>query len=301
VSDDRHDPRPTDSEIGDALRSSDEELSPGFYTRARARFKESRAPSSRRRFRFGSWELAGVVATIALAGVLFVPYLMRQELEPAVLSARQVADELAPVVSDVAANVATEPAAVEESVVRRRDAPEEKRKATREMTTVGFAQDEAGASAPAAARPEALSKKDSGKRESDADAFGMAERESLEDAVETLIVPLATSQIVVLLPQATLPPAVVELYEITDPEPWSVMMEGAAGIALAPLGPVRPFVRLVLILAPTPVDCSNSRIVSSGERIDIALAPGLLEGTTGCAAVLAADSRPIEARIVGDE
>jgi len=63
-------------EIRDALSSEPEALSPGFYTRARARFEESsgRTPA-RWTFRLLSWETAGVAAAAALATALFVPWL----------------------------------------------------------------------------------------------------------------------------------------------------------------------------------------------------------------------------------
>jgi hypothetical protein len=65
-------------EIGGALRGGDEELSPGFYTRARARFESATAaPAPRRRwFRLVSWETAGLATAALLAMVLFLPGLL---------------------------------------------------------------------------------------------------------------------------------------------------------------------------------------------------------------------------------
>jgi hypothetical protein len=64
-------------EIGGALRSDDDELSPGFYARARERFEQTRRPRSRFGFRILSWEVAGLAAAVLLAGVVFIPELMR--------------------------------------------------------------------------------------------------------------------------------------------------------------------------------------------------------------------------------
>jgi hypothetical protein len=66
-----------DTEAGTALREGDEQLSPGFYTRARAHFKASARPAGRRRFRLLSWETAGLSAAVLLAGALFVPMMFR--------------------------------------------------------------------------------------------------------------------------------------------------------------------------------------------------------------------------------
>jgi hypothetical protein len=65
-------------EIGDSLREADEELSPGFYTRARAAFEEaSKGGEPRRWFRPLSWETAGLAAVVLVAAVLYVPELVR--------------------------------------------------------------------------------------------------------------------------------------------------------------------------------------------------------------------------------
>jgi len=63
-------------EIGSALRSGDDELPPGFYARARERFEQTR-PRSRFGFRILSWEVAGLAAAVLLAGVVFIPEMMR--------------------------------------------------------------------------------------------------------------------------------------------------------------------------------------------------------------------------------
>jgi len=65
-------------ELRDALGEEDPGLSPGFYTRARARFEESGREEQRWSFRLLSWETAGVAAAAALATALFVPWLTQQ-------------------------------------------------------------------------------------------------------------------------------------------------------------------------------------------------------------------------------
>ena len=63
--------------IGAGLRSGDDELPPDFYQRARARFEETTRRRSRFGFRILSWEVAGLAAAVMLAGVVFIPEMMR--------------------------------------------------------------------------------------------------------------------------------------------------------------------------------------------------------------------------------
>lgn len=67
----------TGQEIRRVLRAGDEQVSPGFYTRARARFEAGRR--GRDWFRLLSWETAGLAAAVAVAAVLFVPSLFVSE------------------------------------------------------------------------------------------------------------------------------------------------------------------------------------------------------------------------------
>lgn len=64
---------------GHALREEMPALSPGFYTRLRTRFEAARQPRSRRWFRPLSWETAGLVTAVILAGVVFGPFLVNQD------------------------------------------------------------------------------------------------------------------------------------------------------------------------------------------------------------------------------
>jgi hypothetical protein len=62
-------------ELGRALREEEPALSPGFYTRTRARFEQARRGRLRMP-RLLSWEVAGLAAAVTLAGVLFIPGLI---------------------------------------------------------------------------------------------------------------------------------------------------------------------------------------------------------------------------------
>jgi hypothetical protein len=62
-----------------ALRTDVPDLSPGFYARARARFEETGPERKPRSFPRLSWELAGLAAAAALAGILFIPGLIEWE------------------------------------------------------------------------------------------------------------------------------------------------------------------------------------------------------------------------------
>lgn len=67
-------------EVGQALRAGDEDLSPGFYTRARAHFEESAGGKRRRLFRLLSWETAGLVTAVVLVAAVFLPGLVQREV-----------------------------------------------------------------------------------------------------------------------------------------------------------------------------------------------------------------------------
>jgi hypothetical protein len=74
-------------DIRDALREEPEELSPGFYARARERFEQSAGGRQRSGWRLLSWESAGLAAATVLALALFVPGVLRDSrsnLEPTI-------------------------------------------------------------------------------------------------------------------------------------------------------------------------------------------------------------------------
>jgi hypothetical protein len=88
-------------ELGRTLRDDGPELSPGFYTRARARFEDSHSVKRPSLSRLFSWEAAGLAAAAALAGILFIPGLLQwnrgepfTEVKPAVEEKLHAADDL---------------------------------------------------------------------------------------------------------------------------------------------------------------------------------------------------------------
>ena len=79
----------TEREIRKALRSGDEELSPGFYTRTVARFAAAR----RRRLPLGvTWSTVGLAAATIAAAAIFIPVVLREEL-PEMPAAPRTQDE----------------------------------------------------------------------------------------------------------------------------------------------------------------------------------------------------------------
>lgn len=130
--------------IGDALREPAAELSPGFYTRAKARFAETHRKEPRW-FRVLSWETAGLATAVVLAGAIFLPSLFRSELAPLspppdaapVAAAEEARDQLVsneaePVAigedSTVAREAATRTAAAEKLLAGDVDLPAKKEK-----------------------------------------------------------------------------------------------------------------------------------------------------------------------------
>ena len=74
----------TSREIRTALRSGDEELSPGFYTRTVARFT-----AARRRAPFGvAWSTVGLAAATIAAAAIFIPAVLREEIPEMPLAPR---------------------------------------------------------------------------------------------------------------------------------------------------------------------------------------------------------------------
>ncbi len=67
---------------GEALREEPPALSPGFYTRLRARFEAAHQPRPRRWFRLLSWETAGLATAVILAGLVFGPFLVDRDYLP---------------------------------------------------------------------------------------------------------------------------------------------------------------------------------------------------------------------------
>ena len=108
-------------EIGELLREAPAALSPGFYTRTRQRFEESVRGERRFGIRLWSWEGLGLVGAAILAGVIFLPPLMRQA-DPTSLPAALEQEALAPELESSAAD-----AILEESVQDPAEAPADRR------------------------------------------------------------------------------------------------------------------------------------------------------------------------------
>src|SRR5262245_58500759 len=113
-------------EIGRALREDPRpQLGPDFYVRARERFEREHGRRGPRAARGFSWELAGLAAAAALAGVLFVPLLWQGGSAPgprSVLTAPQPA-ALDADTSTKKLNEAVAPETqAKERVIERRDA-----------------------------------------------------------------------------------------------------------------------------------------------------------------------------------
>ncbi|MCP3978347.1 MAG: hypothetical protein GY716_03305 [bacterium] len=117
-------------EIGRALRDDGDSVSPGYYTRLRARFEEQSAAPARRGFRLLSWQSAGVVAAGLLLTVAFVPGLLQRD-EPATAETGTLTARLQE---------------QEQEKEERQDEKPEQRRA--EPPAVGFADEEAAPATP---------------------------------------------------------------------------------------------------------------------------------------------------------
>jgi hypothetical protein len=103
------------NEFGRALREDEPELSPGFYTRARARFEESRRGKMRMP-RLLSWEAAGLATAAALVCVLFIPYLLDRDRKGEALPPTETIWE-APAVEEAVEEADDEPVLEEEKMM----------------------------------------------------------------------------------------------------------------------------------------------------------------------------------------
>ena len=84
-------------EVREAMRSDDEELSPGFYARTVARFDATRQSGARLPFGL-TWSTAGLAAAAIFAAAIFIPMALRDEIpgmpEAKPLATREAADKL---------------------------------------------------------------------------------------------------------------------------------------------------------------------------------------------------------------
>lgn len=291
--------------IGQALREEEPVLSPGFYTRARARF-EAASGRPRRAFRLLSWEAAGLSAAVLLAAAIFLPGLLRQDetvapppspTEPAPESR---ADDREAAVDDGRM--------LDESAPAQEDAPEEaveegffapapppaKPEAKREVDKKGRV-DDAIADAP----PPAAEAAGAEPRYEEEKAATRRQRESAPPAAKLLSVrqkaPIPVAEIVALAP-GTLEPGTVR---VTDEGEWQ------APVPAEPQAGEKRFAdrdqsrRIVLIGArPGLLDCSAVTVESVEDALIVRVpSEGAGEPGPDCAVFLPLDDREI--RVLG--
>jgi hypothetical protein len=276
-------------EQGRALREDGPELSPGFYTRVRARFEEARPVKKRGIYRLVSWEVAGLAAAAALAGILFVPGLVQWggkgepfiEPKPAVEEKVQAgkqhvaepppapADDLAPIEQHEEEWEAAADEEPRQEGFARQASP--KKEAPRAQPTYADAPAEA-APPPAAAREKkgsrAVRRQESEKR---LEAMGVADTYA----------PAPPDRI--QLPRGAVGPG--ELIVIECEEQWLGIRELSAL-------PYDPAFRWALIGARTEgLDCAGIAVETTSGSHRIRLQPG---AAWGCAIPFPYDGRTIE-------
>ena len=299
-----------DVESGNALRSGEDELSPGFYTRTRARFEESVRPKGRRWFRLLSWETAGLTATVLLVGALFVPAIFRGELSRQDLGAvpeapKATEAEGAAVAGDEAVNEAMESRDKDEAVADHAPSPAKMKRMRKEEPQIAptpeplptqparpateeLAEDDGYAPAPPDARRQTEKK---GERSSAMTGAGESARRD-----ESLTLMKAQFEMIQGIP---LPAGVVEpggVRRVENREAWDALRL-EAGEGLAGLGPFDPNWRLVLIgPRAAPFNCEWVQFRKAGEVYLVTLSRP--EGDTdpaphGCAVSLPRDGRGV--------
>jgi hypothetical protein len=269
-------------EYGRALREDPPELPPGFYTRARARFEQEQAARKPRRFSMFSWELAGLAAAAALAGVLFIPGLVQwdrqgapfvEEVTTAAWEKKAIAaadEPAAEMDMDVSDALPEQPARIEQA---KGPAPAPPPTAAAESTPPLLKREKKG---PRAAR----------RRETEM-GLGMMDAEGADSYRQQ--------------DRIQLPPGVVEagdLIIIETEQQWLNLIGGPArGSELSSRGYDRHS-RWVLIGArPERFDCAGIEIVASPDSyrflLRIEVDPALV-AEYGCAILLPRDGRSIE-------
>lgn len=312
--------------ISEALGQDATELPPGFHTRLRARFEARHAPS-RRWFRPLSWETAGLVAAVAIAAVLFVPFLVER---PPGRSVSQVLQETSDkelrknesreaVEEDRLEATASEGLDLEDSSVsdgddsrfapspepppvpmveaepdyelERRDAPAKSRSAP----ATGAKQKKGEPNLPmqaAPAEPE-RAKRSRAEEKGEAGALGEAKDElrAQGEAYGYRSAPQGGVALTAGVVEAG------EVVEIRSAEQWNRLVlevEGATGDAL---GDHDPSSRLVLVGArDVPIDCARSTVIAVAGAYEIRLAAPAAapaEPAHGCAFRVPADDLPI--------
>jgi hypothetical protein len=325
-------------EQGRALREETPDLSPGFYTRARARFEESHDARKPLPARWLSWELAGVAAAAALAGVLFIPGLIEwegkgkpfiDEMPPREERSR-ADDDIAPgraSVVEVDEKTEAETQAADDSMAASFDLAEE-------LPAAGQTESEWGAEkgderrqeelAPAAlpkeeplpARPEAELSRVQAAPSPAAEALGPApsrEKKGARSAkmgetgkrLETMMdaegAPGIRRPGPLPLPQGTVPPG--ELIVIETEEQWLNLIEGPArGSMLSSLAYDQSTRWILIGPRPEGMDCATIRIEVAAASYRITLVPPAdpdRAAEWGCALALPRDGMAVS--IVGGE
>jgi len=312
--------------ISEALGQDATELPPGFHTRLRARFEARHAPP-RRWFRPLSWETAGLVAAVAVAAVLFLPFVVerppgrsdtqvlhemsdkelrknesREAVEEDRLEATgpeglELQDSSAADGDDLrfAPSPESPPAPVVEAEpddkLQRRDAPAKSRSAP----TTGAKQKKSEPNLPmqaAPAEPE-RAKRSRAEEKGAAGALGEA-KDELREQSETYGYRSAPQGGVALTAGVV---EAGEVVEIRSAEQWNRLVleeEEATGDTL---GDYDPSSRLVLVGArDVPIDCARSAVIAVAGAYEIRLAAPAAapaEPVHGCAFRVPADDLPV--------
>jgi len=290
-------------EQGRALREDAPELSPGFYTRARARFEESHPARKRGLYRLLSWEMAGLAATAALAGILFVPGLMQwngkgepfEEAQPAIEEEIQaakpdvaepsldLADDLAPTEQAEDGRGASADEELKQEVLEKEAPP--RNEAPRAQPTY--------AAAPAEAAPPPAARRE--KKGARAVRLQESEKrlEAMMDAEASAAYSLPDR---VLLPLDAVAPG--EIIIIATEEQWLNFIEGPARSTELASTAYDPAFRWVLISArPVGFDCAAIEVETGPDVHRINLWPAQIPNWAAeyaCALKLPNDGRTIE-------
>ena len=266
-------------EIGRTLRADPAELSPGFYTRAKTRFAQSRGERPRFVHQLFSWEAAGLTAAMVLVVALFLPGLMRDpspvpvpQAETSAPADRPIVPEPEPPNREIAATGKTSAGAdVSDRLEKEADpAP------ANDYAPVPTGREKRRTPAPIAVAPAAPGEETRIFAES---ASGHRASRALEQSVST-----------VPLPRDVAIPDGIRI--VADRATWDEWLAGPAGPALGRLGGYEPGRRLVLVGRPDGIDCSA--LVVSRLQNEYHVGIGDDAGTaSGCAFVLPADGAAV--------
>lgn len=307
-----------------ALAEDSPALPPGFYTRLRARFEAQHAPTKRRWFRPLSWETAGVVAAVAVAAVLFGPFVMNREVGRSAPEALARPSESPRQDYRMSEAAAQEPAEEGEIGKPDRDEPAAVTGADEEYAPVPESAPPAESEIEPPRREKSARQSQApppGLREDKGDtvgpkksAVGEAETDQRAGSGETAPEPSApamddlrlraqgkaTAEFAQTTTGVALTESVVEADQvevIRSEARWSRAVRAGAGA----LGAFDPAARLVLVgPRAQPADCAASTVVLLGEVWQIRLAAAAtrsVEPDHGCAFRLPADGLPV--RVVG--